>query len=146
LHHGYRAGWGGLQDREAALRQEASSEAPPDEANIKVLWRMFDLLAARGVRVAVVFPPLLNRDVLYLSTATSEGAAYRRIAEEIRHRGIPLIRLDGGPPRNPSEFVNPGHLNDQGAQRYSRLLAQALKQIWGSGKVSADGSVRPGTA
>ena len=130
-HRGYRAGWGGLQDREAALRQDAGSLAPPDPVALRQLWRMLDLLQSRAVQVAVVYPPLLNRDVLYLSVSRPEGEPYRAIAAELQRRGVPQIPLDAGAPRDPAEFVNAGHLNDQGAQRYSRMLAASLQRIWG---------------
>lgn len=129
---GYRAGVGGLQDAQGVLRQEAGSLAPPNVVNVRHLWRTLNLLASRGVRVAVVFPPLLNREVLYLSKGGSNSAAYVAIADELRRRGIPLIALDAGRPRQPAEFVNAGHLNDRGAQRYSELLAKALNRIWGA--------------
>ncbi len=132
LHLGYRAGFGGLQDQQSASQQEAGSLAPPDAVNLRQLWRMLDLLEARGVRIAVTFPPLLNRDVLYLSTATVEGAPYRANAAELRRRRIPLPALDAGAPRDAAEFVNAGHLNDRGAQRYSRLLAESLNAVWGA--------------
>jgi hypothetical protein len=128
-HLGYRAGFGGLQ--------EAGSLAPPSDVNVRQLWRMLDLLAARGVRVAVVFPPLLQRDVLYLSPARAEAAPYVSIAAELQRRGIPLIALDAGPPRDPAEFVNAGHLNDRGAQRYSALLGDALRRHWGTRAAAA---------
>ena len=142
VHLGYRAGFGGLQDEQSALRQEEASVAPPDAVNLRHLWRMLDLLDSRGVRVAVVFPPLLNRDVLYLSRAGAEGAPYRAISAELRRRNVPLISLDAGPPRDPSEFVNAGHLNDRGAQRYSRLLAQLLNRVW-SGEAAPPRASRP---
>lgn len=130
-HLGYRAGFGGLQDAQSAQLQEASSVAPPDPVNVRQLWRLLDLLDARGVQVAVVFPPLLNREVLYVAGEMPDAAPYRAMAEELRRRAIPLITLSDGQPRLASEFVNPGHLNDRGAQRYSRLLAQALQRVWG---------------
>ncbi len=130
-HLGYRAGFGGLQDAQSVQLQEASSVAPPDAVNVRQLWRLLDLLAARGVQVAVTFPPLLSREVLYLAGDAPAGAPYRAIAAELRRRGIPLIALDDGRPREAAEFVNAGHLNDRGAQRYSRLLAQGLQRVWG---------------
>jgi hypothetical protein len=136
-HLGYRAGFGGLQDVQSARVQEAGSLAPPSEANVKQLWRVLDLLAIRGVRVAVVFPPLLNRNVLYLSPARAEAAPYLAIASELRRRGIPLIALDAGPPNDPAEFVNAGHLNDRGAQRYSSLLGEALRKRWSPDSAAA---------
>jgi hypothetical protein len=129
-HLGYRAGFGGLQDVQAARLQEAGSLSPPSDVNVRQLWRMLDLLAARGVHVAVVFPPLLQREVLYLAPRRAEAAPYVAIATELERRGIPLIALDAGPPREPAEFVNAGHLNDRGAQRYSALLGEALRKLW----------------
>lgn len=139
-HHGYRAGFGGLQDQQSARLQEAGSVAAPSDANVRQLWRMLDLLAARGVRVAVVFPPLLNREVLYLSPTLAEAAPYIAIATELRRRNIPLVAFDGGPPRDPAEFVNAGHLNDRGAQRYSSLLGEALRKLWSPISTAADWS------
>ena len=139
-HLGYRAGFGDLQDRKAAISQEAGSSAPPDPINVRNLWRMIDLLVRRGVHVAIVFPPLLNRQVLYLSQTSPEGAPYRAILEEIQERGIPVIELEQGIPRDPEEFINAGHLNDLGAQRYSTLLGQDLEKIWG-GSGTASGSL-----
>lgn len=146
LHLGYRAGFGGLQDNQSALRQEAGSLAPPDKANTRNLWRMLDLLKARGVNVAVVYPPLLGREVLYLSAPTAEAAPYHAIEAELRRRSIPVVVLDEAGVRDPAEFVNAGHLNDSGAQRYSRLLAQSLNRIWRAAALpTKDGhGARPG--
>lgn len=126
-HLGYRAGSGALQDLQAAQQQEAGSRAAPDEVNLRQLWRLLDLLAARGVDTRVAYPPLLGREVLYLTPDDPAAAPYQAIAAELQRRGVPVLRLDDGAPRRPSEFVNPGHLNDAGAQRYTRRLAQALK-------------------
>jgi hypothetical protein len=129
-HLGYRAGIGELQDRDAALRQEAGSRAPPSEDNVRNLWRLLDLLQQRGVGLAVVFPPLLNRNVLYLGAGSVEAIPYEAIFRELEKRGIPVVTLDDQVPRDVAEFVNAGHLNDRGAQRYSRLLGRALAEIW----------------
>ena len=126
---GYRAGFGGLQDENAARQQEAGSTAAPNDVNVRQLWRTLDLLSARSVRVVVVYPPLLNRDVLYRMPGSPQAAPYLRIAEELARRGIAMVSLDGGPPRDPKDFVNAGHLNDRGAQRYSALLGQALRRL-----------------
>ena len=129
-HLGYRAGFGGLQDAQSARLQEAGSFAPPSAVNLAHLWRLLDLLQSRGVRVAVVFPPLLNRDVLYLGGPAHARAPYLAIVDELNRRHIPMVALDSGPPRDPAEFINAGHLNDRGAQRYTRLLGHALSLIW----------------
>jgi hypothetical protein len=129
-HLGYRAGFGGLQDVQSARLQEVGSLGPPDAVNVEHLWRILDLLQRRGVRVAVVFPPLLNRDVLYLAGPPLARAPYLLIVDELSRRRVPMVALDAGPPRDPAEFSNAGHLNDRGAQRYSKLLGQALSRIW----------------
>lgn len=128
-HLGYRAGFGGLQDEGAARQQEAGSSVPPSTVNVREFWRTLDLLAARGVQVVVVYPPLLNREVLYLTPERPEAAPYLQLAQELERRGIPQIALDQGARRVPAEFVNAGHLNDRGAQRYSALLGRALRQL-----------------
>lgn len=129
-HVGYRAGIGALQDRDAALRQEAGSRAPPSEDNVRNLWRLVNLLQQRGVTLAVVFSPLLNRNVLYLGAGSGDSIPYEAIVTELERRGIPVVTLDDRVPRDVAEFVNAGHLNDRGAQRYSTLLGQALAKIW----------------
>ena len=146
-HLGYRAGFGGLQNRDSALLQDAGSMAPPDAANVKHLWRMLDLLKARSVQVAVAFPPLLNRELLYLDAERPQSAPYTLIAAELKQRGIPLLALDAGQTRNADEFVNAGHLNDLGAQRFSQLLGQALHQIWTREALTVNfAKPRPGTS
>ncbi|MBK8993565.1 MAG: hypothetical protein IPM40_18720 [Gammaproteobacteria bacterium] len=128
-HRGYRAGVGGLQDHEALLRQEAGSGDPPATENLRNLWRIMDLLELRGVQIVVVFPPLLNRNVLFLEPARVESAPYLAILDELERRRIPIIVLDRKVPRNPAEFVNAGHLNDLGAQRYSAMLGRELRAV-----------------
>jgi hypothetical protein len=127
-HLGYRAGVGALQDDAAARQQEAGSDAPPSEANVRQLWWSLDLLKSRGVSVVVIHPPLLNREVLYLKPDRSRAAPYLAVAVELDRRGIPRMALEPGAQRDPQEFVNAGHLNDRGAQRYSAWLGHALRQ------------------
>lgn len=129
-HLGYRAGFGGLQAVDSAVRQETGSQAPPNPARVSDLWRLLDRFDAQGIRVAVVYPPLLQRDVLYRVHDRPEAAPYRAIDAELQRRGVPTIVLDDGLPKSSAEFVNAGHLNDRGAQRYSRLLARALSRVW----------------
>jgi hypothetical protein len=127
---GYRAGFGGLQDAAQMMMQEAGSKEPPDPARIAYLNRSLDLLKARGVRVAIVYPPLLSRDLLYLAADDAAAKPYLDVARQMDARGVPLITLEPGVQRNPAEFINAGHLNDRGAKRYSALLADQLARLW----------------
>lgn len=129
-HFGYRAGFGDLQDPAQVAAQEAGSKQPPDAHLLAYFWRCLDLLAAHRVATAVVFPPLLHREVLYLAPTDPAAAPYLRLVAELDARGVPRLSLDPGGARSPEEFVNAGHLNDRGAKRFSRLLAERLRQAW----------------
>jgi len=127
--HGYRAGFEGGQNREQLQRQEAGTRAPPDPVALATFWRCLDLLRERKVQVVLVFMPMLNRQPLYLQEGPAEAKPYRIILEQLRARGVPILSqpladLAAG------EFINPGHLNDRGAQRFSRALAENLPASW----------------
>jgi hypothetical protein len=123
---GYRPGFGGLQDTGQVASQEAGSTRPPDPEVVADFWAIIQLLEKRGVAVAVIFPPLLARPVLYLDPNHSAAAPYLRIRAELAIRGIPMYALAPGETFSPAEFVNAGHLNDRGAQKFSTMLGDAL--------------------
>jgi hypothetical protein len=130
-HLGYRAGFGGrFQEKSQVLAQEAGSTNPPDADTLACFWAMLDLLQSRRVKVTVVFPPLLNREVLFLQTESAKAAPYLSIRQELHRRDIPTIALEPGRERQIDEFANAGHLNDKGAQRFSRLLSERLRLLW----------------
>ncbi len=130
-HFGYRAGLGGrFQDQGQVLMQEAGSTGPPDQDTLACLWAMLNLLQEYGVKVTVVFPPLLNREVSFLQAENASTAPYLAIKRELHRRDIPVIALESGSKRMIDEFANAGHLNDRGAQRFSKLLSQQLRLVW----------------
>lgn len=131
-HLGYRAGFGGLQNAEQVRRQQESFDTPPDSVQIKALFATVTLLQQHGVQVAVVYLPLLNRELLYLTPQLPAAQPYTAVAGRLTAIGIPLLALEPGTQRDPGMFVNPGHLNDRGAQYHSRLLARQLRAIWPS--------------
>jgi hypothetical protein len=127
---GYRAGFGGLQDAAQIGVQEVGSKKPPDPARIDYLERSIQLLRDRGVRIAFVYPPLLNRDVLYVAPGDPAAPPYLAIDRSLRDRWYPVIAMEPGMKRDPAEFINAGHLNDRGAKRFSALLAVELALLW----------------
>jgi hypothetical protein len=128
---GYRAGEAqALQDREQLRRQDASTRSPPSPAVLAGLRRLLDRLQAIKVEVAVVYPPLLNRDVLFLAEGVPDAAPYLAISRELASRGIAQIRLGEPGDRDPADFANAGHLNRRGAGHYSTLLAAELGRLW----------------
>lgn len=124
---GYRPGFTAKnQDAEQVMRQEAGSTAPPDRRAVEDFWTMLDLLRERGIRIAIVFPPLLTRPVLFLDPGNPAAEPYRRIRRQLASHGIPMFALNGANVLTASEFLNAGHLNDTGAQRFSAMLGNAL--------------------
>ena len=132
-HLGYRAGFGELQDAGQSLAQEVGSLRPPSPAMVDYFFRTLDLLHASGVQVAILYPPLLNRAVLYRSPSDPHAPPFLQIGDRLNALGIPQLELDAGKPRVAAEFLNAGHLNDLGAKRYSGLLADQLCGLWEAG-------------
>jgi len=123
---GYRPGFGAHQDAGQVARQEAGSTAPPSAAVVADFLALLDLLSARKVEVAVVFPPLMNRKVLYLESQHPAAGPYLAVVRELARRNVPMFAPGHDYRISPSEFINAGHLNDSGAQRFSRALGRAL--------------------
>ncbi len=124
---GYRPGFGENQDAGQVARQEAGSTAPPDAKVASDFRALLDLLEKRKVQLAVVFPPLLSRSVLYLEPQHPGSSPYLAIRQELAARDIPMFALAPNTELLPTEFVNAGHLNDVGAQRFSIGLGQAMR-------------------
>jgi hypothetical protein len=130
-HFGYRAGFAGrFQDAGQVQRQEGSYDLPPDPHTVNYLFNGLDLLRSHGVRVAIVYPPLRDRTLLFNTHSSPLVNSYQEIARQLTERGIPTISVEPNEWRNPDEFINAGHLNDKGAQRYSRTLGQRLHRLW----------------
>lgn len=128
---GYRPGFGqgGFQALDQIQRQEAASREAPDAMTVRYFWSSIRLLQRRNVPIVIVFPPLLNRETAYLVNEPW-ALPYREIHSELTALGIPQIVLDPGARKDPLEFINAGHLNDRGAQRYTALLRTQLRHYW----------------
>jgi hypothetical protein len=122
-HLGYRAGFGAAQDEGQVARQEQTSHDPPAPALERLLWQMIDGLQAKQVRVAVAVLPLRDRSPAFFADDAS-AKPYRDLLAQLRQRGVTVVPPPAGFAAD--EFVNAGHLNDRGAQRYSALLSRHL--------------------
>lgn len=122
-YQGYRAGFGAAQNEGQVVRQEAVAQHPPSPDVVGFLWRTIDTLQSRGVHVFVTFPPLRDRPSAFVD-ASPAAEPYRTLLARLRQRGVIILQTPGG--FSPSEFVNAGHLNDRGAQRYSAELGRQL--------------------
>lgn len=126
---GYREGFGEAQNQAQVQTQEAGSREPPDPVVLAAFQNCLDLLKKQGVRVTVVLMPLRDRRPLYLQATPPEAGPYRAVLADLRRRGIAVIEtpLDD---LKAEEFINAGHLNDRGAQRFSQALAENLMARW----------------
>lgn len=126
LHLGYRAGFGAAQNQAQVVRQEDAAQQPPAPGVEVFLWRAIDALQASGVRVFVTVPPLRDRMSAFFDVG-SAAAPYRALLARLRQRGVVVLP----PPTGyvPSEFINAGHLDDSGAQRYSQEVGRQLMAL-----------------
>lgn len=128
---GYRAAEENVfQDDRQLARQEASTRKAPDPMMVETLWKLLEQLKFSGVKVAVLYPPLLHRDVLFLIPDDPAAAPYLAIARDLQERMIPQISLDAPAQRKGSDFANAGHLNQPGSLRYTAMLVEQLREIW----------------
>lgn len=125
---GYRAGFEAVQNEAQVVRQEKAAQQPPSPDVVVFLWRAIDLLQSRGVRVIVAIPPLRDRPSAFVDSRPA-AEPYRTLLASLQQRGVIVLTTPVGFP--PSEFVNAGHLNDQGAQRYSAELGRQLAAVVG---------------
>lgn len=122
-HLGYRAGFGAAQNEGQVMRQERAAQKPPAPAVEAFFWSAIDLLQSRGVRIFVTLPPLRDRPSAFVDQS-SASAPYRELIDHLKRRGVIVLPSVQG--FSTSEFVNAGHLNDSGAQRYSVELGRQL--------------------
>lgn len=126
LHLGYRAGFGDTQNSGQAVRQELAARLPPASYTEPFLWALIDILERRGVRVVVTVPPLRDRVSAYYSLG-HEADPYRALLDRIRQHGVTVLAEPAG--YRTFEFIDLGHLNDTGAQRYSQELGRQLRAL-----------------
>jgi hypothetical protein len=126
-HLGYRAGFGAAQNQTQIVQQEHAAQQAPAPDVVAFLWRTLDVLQTQGVRVFVTFPPLRDRSPAFFDPDPA-AAPYRALRRSLQRRGVTVLPMPTG--YVSSEFVNAGHLNDTGAQRYSAELG---RQLWAQG-------------
>lgn len=123
VHLGYRAGFGAAQNAGQVALQENAALQPPAPAVEAFLWQAIDLMQSRGVRVFVTLPPLRDRASAFVG-GSAAAAPYRALLARLQQHGVIVLPPPEG--YGAAEFVNAGHLNDRGAQRYSAELGHQL--------------------
>ena len=122
-HLGYRAGFGAAQNAGQVALQENAALQPPVPAVEAFLWQAIDLMQSRGVRVFVTLPPLRDRASAFVDPRPA-ATPYRALLARLQQHGVIVLPPPEG--YGVAEFINAGHLNDRGAQRYSTELGYQL--------------------
>lgn len=110
------------QDAAQVARQEAASATPPAPPMVACLEATVATLHSTGVAVEIFFPPLLKRANAF---AVAEADAYARLRARLVRAGASVLDPPVASLRVPTLFANAGHLNLEGARRYSAALAAA---------------------
>lgn len=130
LNYGYRPGEREkFQNDQQLLLQEAGTMKAPDPIIEGYLWKIIDLLKEQKVDITVFFPPLLNRDVLFLNPENPKSIPYIAISKKLQSMEIPILKPSQNVKFDVSEFANAGHLNKKGATRFSKMLGEWLLEI-----------------
>ncbi len=97
----------------------------PDEGRIATVWSTVDAMRAQGIKVVIAVMPFADCYFDWFNRKASDAAGRARIAAGAAARGIPAIDVTADVHTN-DLFGNTGHLNIDGAHRYTRLLAAAM--------------------
>jgi len=131
INYGFRPGERGkFQNDEQLLAQEAGALNPPNKRVEAYFWKLIKLLEEQNIEIAIYFPLLLNRNSLFLDTNNKQAIPYIRIKDKLIAMGIPVLDIGSKEKKLSSEFANAGHLNRQGATRFSKRMGQALLALW----------------
>ena len=125
-YQGYRAGFGATQNEAQVVRQEGSAQQPPSPNVETYLWRTIDLLQSKDVRILVTILPLRDRSSAFFDTSQT-ALPYRILLARLQQRGVTILSTATN--YSSSEFINAGHLNNQGAQHFSADLGHQLTTL-----------------
>jgi len=125
---GFRAKKGRLDDSKVRSPLTAVNEPLLNPVSLSYFYRMIDKIQSRGLKIAVFFPPLHHRKTAFEEFRESEQ--YQRVLGYLRERKIPVITTSPELKFNSGDFVNAGHLNVFGAEKFSRELAKWIKKAW----------------
>jgi len=135
-----REPWGGSVRDNLGFRAKqerltsAQIKAVPDQGTPETLdiqaraylLAAIDRLVARGISVGVFFTPQYRRSNGF-EWSGSDNDTYRQLLADIQTRGVALVHVADMDTYGADLFANPGHLNEEGARRYSTALAQAMR-------------------
>jgi hypothetical protein len=122
---GFRAKHERLTPAEQNMVPELTGPAVLDLQSRAYLLGVLDRLLDRGIRAGVFFTPQYRHDNEFHRSGPDYDN-YRQLLSDIQKRGVALFHVAEMGAYGGDLFSNPGHLNEDGAHRYSASLAQAM--------------------
>lgn len=124
---GFRAKKEKLDNRKTIPDFDVGEKTTPfPKVSVRYLLDTVDLLQARGVKVGIFFPPqFAHTNIFERNDNLSPSATNLLAAFKSRNIGIYSVVSAGEFPAQ--LYANPGHLNEDGAIRYSRALSDLIR-------------------
>ena len=123
---GFRAKHEGMSLVES---NKVSVQEVPEALDIQArtyLLNALDHLLEHGISVGVFFTPQYRRSNEFEWSGPGNDT-YRQLLADIKTRGVALIHVADMDTYAADLYSNPGHLNNEGALRYSTALAQVMR-------------------
>lgn len=114
------------QDAAQIRAQDRARHRPPNPELVQCFKGSLDRLLGQGVKVAVFPTPSLLGPNPFAGEAGGAASPYARLKQDLAARGIEFLEPEVGDLLQGSYFANPGHLNREGATRFTTRLASAL--------------------
>lgn len=123
------------QDADQVRQQTEASRRPPDPEVLECFWASIEQVQRAGAAVKVFFTPSLRGANAFDGDAGGPDSDYGRMKAEFITRGVGILDVDVSDLIAGRYFANPGHLNREGAQRFTQRLSAQLAASAGSARV-----------
>lgn len=124
------------QTAEQAMAQARVRHPVPDAELLECFRASIELLQAAGTKVSVFLTPSLRSTNPFAHGATASGDPHYQLKQELETRGVSVLEFDVTELIDGAYFANPGHLNREGARRFTMALATALDRAMPRGSTN----------
>jgi hypothetical protein len=126
---GYRSNQERLTPVQRNMLQDQGAPAALNFRARTYLLTAIDQLLARGICVGVFFTPRYSR-INEFERSGPDHDSYKQLLADMQARDVALFHVADMNAYGADLFSDPGHLNEDGARRYSTALATAMHSRW----------------
>ncbi|HMM74265.1 MAG TPA: hypothetical protein PJ986_01060 [Gammaproteobacteria bacterium] len=135
---GFRAADAAMNQDEAQARiQDAAAIKPPDPEVLECFWAATERLQRAGAGITIVFMPTLKDRNPFVAANGAPESPYGRVRKMLEEADIRVLHIDIDGLQTARYFANAGHLNREGAERFTTLVSARFA----AAVVRHDGSV-----